>query len=264
MGLGKLPDVVNGYNWELYNIADDYSQDDDLAAKMPDKLREMQELFLVEAAKYDVFPLDNHVPPARSCTAAEPTAGRTVFTYSGESSGLPPQRPQHPRQVLHHHRRGGDPRRAAPRACSIPSAARFGGYGLYLLKGKPVFTYNLLTTEQFRWEGPTRSRPASTPSCSTSTTTAPASARAAPASSRSTARKSPARRCQHTVPFMITLDESFDVGVDTRTGVDDNDYQPPFRFTGKLDKLTIELEEMTPAQEKLLAAGAQSTRNAAQ
>ena len=43
----------------------------------------------------------------------------------------------------------------------------------------------------------------------------------------------------------MTIDESFDVGVDTRTGVDDNDYQPPFRFTGKLDKLTIKLE---PAQ----------------
>ena len=54
-------DVINGYKWELYNIAEDYSQNNDLAAKMPDKLREMQELFLVEAAKYNVFPLDNSV-----------------------------------------------------------------------------------------------------------------------------------------------------------------------------------------------------------
>jgi hypothetical protein len=42
-----------------------------------------------------------------------------------------------------------------------------------------------------------------------------------------------------TIPFMVSLDESFDVGLDTRHGIDDNDYQPPFRFTGKLDKLTI-------------------------
>src|SRR5207248_2719109 len=40
---------------------------------------------------------------------------------------------------------------------------------------------------------------------------------------------------------LMTIDESFDVGVDTRTGVDDKDYKPPFRFTGKLDKLTIKL-----------------------
>ena len=61
MGVGHLPDVVNGYKWELYNIAEDYSENKDLAAKMPDKLRNMQELFLVEAAKYNVFPLDNSI-----------------------------------------------------------------------------------------------------------------------------------------------------------------------------------------------------------
>ena len=45
----------------------------------------------------------------------------------------------------------------------------------------------------------------------------------------------------YTIPFLVSLDESFDVGVDTRYGMDDNDYQPPFRFTGKLDKLTIKV-----------------------
>ena len=58
----------------------------------------------------------------------------------------------------------------------------------------------------------------------------------------------------HTIPFLMTVDETFDVGVDTRTGVDDNDYQPPFRFTGKLDKLTIKLDppKRTAEEEKLL------------
>ena len=51
VGLGKLPDVVNGYKWELYNIDKDYSENNDLAAKMPDKLKEMQALFLTEAGK---------------------------------------------------------------------------------------------------------------------------------------------------------------------------------------------------------------------
>ena len=45
----------------------------------------------------------------------------------------------------------------------------------------------------------------------------------------------------HTIPFIITVDETFDVGVDTRTGVDDKDYQVPFRFTGKLNKLTFKV-----------------------
>ncbi|MGQ0593099.1 MAG: hypothetical protein ACT4QB_10735 [Gammaproteobacteria bacterium] len=56
-----MPEVVNGYKWELYNLAEDFSQNNDLAAKMPDKLRQMQKLFLVDAEKYDVFPLDNSI-----------------------------------------------------------------------------------------------------------------------------------------------------------------------------------------------------------
>ena len=77
-----MPDVVNGYKWELYNLTDDYSQYNDLAAKMPDKLRQMQELFLVEASKYQVFPLDNSVAqrvlaPRPSCTARAGTCSPT-------------------------------------------------------------------------------------------------------------------------------------------------------------------------------------------
>src|SRR5271170_5174441 len=58
LATGKLTDV-NDYNWELYHLTDDYSQNNDLAAKMPDKLKEMQSLFMTEAAKYQVLPLDN-------------------------------------------------------------------------------------------------------------------------------------------------------------------------------------------------------------
>ena len=54
----------------------------------------------------------------------------------------------------------------------------------------------------------------------------------------------------------MSIDETFDVGVDTRTPVDDNDYQVPFRFTGKLDKLTLKLgpEELMPEDHKAKAA----------
>ena len=107
LGLGKFPNVVNGYTWELYNIAEDYSENNDLAAKMPDRLRDMKELFLVEATKYNVFPLDNSFSARAATPRPSATAGRTVFTYSGESSGLPySERPRHYRQVLLHHRRG--------------------------------------------------------------------------------------------------------------------------------------------------------------
>jgi hypothetical protein len=47
----------------------------------------------------------------------------------------------------------------------------------------------------------------------------------------------------HTIPFLMTLDETFDIGSDTRTPVDDDDYQVPFQFTGTISKLTYELGE---------------------
>ena len=58
LGTGKLT-PINEYKWELYDLTKDYSQYNDLAAKMPDKLKELQALFLTESAKYNVFPLDN-------------------------------------------------------------------------------------------------------------------------------------------------------------------------------------------------------------
>ena len=68
-----------------------------------------------------------------------------------------------------------------------------------------------------------------------------ASARAAPARSRSTAPRRRAGQFPHTIPFALEASETFDIGSDTGTGVNDADYQTPFAFTGKLNSLTIKL-----------------------
>ena len=98
------PDVITGYKWELYNVQEDPTEYNDLAAKMPDKLKEMQELFYAEAKKYDVLPLDNSTLARFKTPRPSLTAGQTVFTYSGELTGVPASAaPRHPGQVLHHH-----------------------------------------------------------------------------------------------------------------------------------------------------------------
>ena len=63
--------MINDYKWELYNLTEDFSQNNDLAAKNPDKLKELQALFLTEAAKYQVLPLDNSVLPRLRDAATE-------------------------------------------------------------------------------------------------------------------------------------------------------------------------------------------------
>jgi arylsulfatase len=89
MGTVQMPDVLTGYKWELYNIVDDFSQNSDLGAKNPDKLKELQGLFMDEARKYQVLPLDNSILQRILAPRPSATAGRTEFTYSGEVSGVP-------------------------------------------------------------------------------------------------------------------------------------------------------------------------------
>ena len=105
------PDVITGYNWELYNVKEDPTEFNDLATKMPEKLKEMQDLFYSEAKKYNVLPLDNSSLARWNTPRPSLTAGRTDFTYSGELSGAAGQRcAEHLEQGLHHHRGGRDPR----------------------------------------------------------------------------------------------------------------------------------------------------------
>ena len=132
------PDVITGYNWELYNVQEDPTQSNDLAAKMPEKLKQMQALFYLEAKKYNVLPLDNSTLARWNTPRPSLTAGRTVFTYSGELTGVPASAaPEHPEQVLHHHGRGRDPRgrrgrhdrhrgRALRRLRPVPEQGRVG------------------------------------------------------------------------------------------------------------------------------------------
>ena len=242
MGLAKMPDVVNGYGWELYNIAADFSQADDLAATNPDKLREMQELFLVEAAEHGVFPLDNSVLDRLLAPKPSYTAGRKLFTYGGQLSGLPNS--DAPNILAKSYRitadidvpaDGGD-------GMIVTDGGRFGGYGLYLLKGKPVFTYNLLDLERFRWEGADPLNPGKHQIVFNFTYDGPGFGKGGTGVLTLDGKEVANQKVAHTIPFLLTIDETFDIGVDTRTGVDDRDYQVPFRFGGTVAKLTVELE----------------------
>ena len=264
MGMGHLPDVVNGYKWELYNIAEDYSENNDLAAKMPDKLRSMQELFLVEAAKYNVFPLDNSILQRALTPRPSPTAGKSVFTYSGEVAGIPEGSAPITLGKSFSISAEVDIPQGGAEGMLNTIGGRFGGYGLYLAKGKPVFTYVQLTTERFRWESPDALTPGKHTIVFDFQYDGPGFGKGGTGVLSVDGKEVARKTMPHTIPFLISFDESFDVGVDTRTGVDDNDYQVPFRFSGKLDKLTVKLVLMKAAEEKLLLEKAQDTRNKAQ
>src|SRR5262249_28367243 len=83
LGLGKLPtDVMNGFPWELYDLDKDWTQADNLATQMPDKLRDLQQMFTLEASKYNVFPLNDTTLTRFMSAKPNYTPNRTLFTYS--------------------------------------------------------------------------------------------------------------------------------------------------------------------------------------
>ena len=123
----------------------------------------------------------------------------------------------------------------------VTDGGRFGGYGLYLLKGKPVFTYNLLAVAKFRWEG-TEALTAGKHTLKfdftyDGTGMAKGGTGVLSVDGKAVATKS----IDHTTPVLLTFDETFDIGSDTRTPVDDGDYQVPFAFTGTVSKLSFKL-----------------------
>jgi Sulfatase len=242
LGTAKLPeDVLNGYKWELYNITEDYSEFNDLAAKMPDKLRELQELFIVEATKYNVFPLDNSVLLRIIAPRPSATAGRSTFTYSGELSGLPESDAPSVLNKSYTITAEVDVPQGGAEGMLVTEGGRFGGYGLYLLKGKPVFLYNFLDLKRFRWEGKDALAPGKHSIVFEFKYDGPGFGKGGTGVLKVDDKEVATNKIPHTIPFIIALEETFDVGVDTRTGVEDKDYQVPFRFTGKLDKLTAKL-----------------------
>ena len=241
MGLEKMPEVVNGYQWELYHIAEDYSENDDLAAKMPDKLRELQQLFLVEAEKYNVFPLDNSILGRLLTPRPSAVAGRNTFTYSGELAGLDPASGPSILNKSYTITAEVEIPQGGGEGMIVTEGGRFAGYGLYLLKGKPVFIYNLLDLERFRWEGEEALAPGKHTIVFDFTYEGPGFGKGGAGILKVDDKVVASSKIPHTIPFLMVIDETFDVGLDTRTPVDDNDYQVPFRFTGKVAKLTFEL-----------------------
>jgi hypothetical protein len=110
-----------------------------------------------------------------------------------------------------------------------------------LLTGKPVFLYNLLDLERFRWEGQEALTPGKHTIVFDFKYDGPGFGKGGTGSLSVDAKEVASKKIPHTIPFLMAIDETFDVGVDTRTPVDDKDYQVPFRSTGKLAKLTVKL-----------------------
>ena len=244
------PDVITGYKWELYNVQEDPTEFNDLAAKMPKKVKEMQDLFYVEAAKYHVLPLDNTTLARWNSPKPSLKAGRTVFTYSGELSGVPGSAAPSILDKSYTITAEVTIPEGGAEGMIVTEGGRFGGYGLFLSKGefgvgrgKVVFLYNLLDLKRTMWEGP-ELEPGKHTIVFDFKSDGPGFGKGGTGMLSVDGKEVAKNSMDHTIPVTFPEDETFDVGQDTRTGVAlvEYRYDVPFKFTGKIDKLTFKLE----------------------
>ena len=131
----------------------------------------------------------------------------------------------------------------------VTAGGRFGGFGLYMLKGKPVFDYNGLGLVQFRWEGHQLLSAGRHTIVFDFKYDGPGVAKGGSGVLNVDGEAVATKTMPRTIPFLIPIDETFDVGVDTRTSVNEKDYQVPFPFNGKIEKLIFKLGPMELTEE---------------
>ena len=229
------------YKWELYNLNEDFTQANDLAAKMPEKLKQMQALFEQEAAKYNVLPLNNDTFARALAPRPSATAGKTVFTYSGVNAGIDAANAPNILGKSYTITAEVDVPQGGGDGMLVTMGGRWGGYGLYLLKGKPVFTYNMLILAQYRWEGQQPLTPGKHTIVFDYTYDGPGIAKGGTGVLKVDGQVVATQKQPNSIAFLQVADETFDVGLDTRTSVNERDYQVPFAFNGTINKLTVKL-----------------------
>jgi arylsulfatase A-like enzyme len=247
------PDPLNKQVLQLYDLNKDFTQSDDVASKYPQRVQEMKETFIAEAKRYQVFPLDASVAARVVAPRPNITAGRTEFVYTRPMTGLPQGDSPQLLNTSYTITADLEVPDGGAEGMILTSGGRFAGYGFYLLKGKPVFLWNLVDLKRVKWEGPDPLPPGrhtvefdfkydgigigtlrfnnfsgiGRPGTGTLMVDGNVVA---------------TNKMDRTLPMILQWDESFDIGSDTLTGVNDDDYQPPFPLTAKLNKLTIKVD----------------------
>jgi arylsulfatase len=261
-GIGSDPAK---YPWELYDLRNDWTQSEDLAAKHPKKVKELEKIFWQEAKKYQVLPLDATVATRLITPRPSITAGRNVFTWSAPLTGTPYGDAPSILNASYSYKAELEIPPAGAEGMLITAGGRFGGYGFYLLKGKPVFLWNLVDLKRVRWEGADVVSPGKhtlefdfkydglgmgTLAFNSMSGIGRSGTGVLKVDGKEVARQT----MEHTIPLILQWDENLDVGSDTGTPVDDDDYQVPFAFTGKINKITLTINrpKLTPEDERKL------------
>jgi arylsulfatase len=260
-----VPDPATAFKFQLFELKNDWTQFTDVSAEHPEKVQEMRDLMFGEFAKYQVLPLD--ASAATRFVAPRPSlaAGRTVFDYSGLTvtdipEGNMPSLLNKSYTITAEVEvpdGGGD-------GMIINEGGRFYGWGMYLLKGAPVFVYNNQGIVRTKWEGPQLSPGKheiefhfaydGLGAGTLAYNNVSGVGRGGTGVLKVDGKDVSTETIEHTVSLTKPLDTVFNIGNAAGTPLVDGDYTIPFPFNGKIDKLQIVLDppQLTPEDIKKL------------
>jgi arylsulfatase A-like enzyme len=229
--------------WELYNTRNDFSLSKDLAAQSPDKLKEMQALFMKEAEKYHVLPLDDRLLERTNAELmGRPTVmgNRTSVTYGEGMKGMGPD-------IFIDLRNKSYTINAEVTVDTkgngviVCQGGRFGGLSFYLRDGKPAFTYNYLGMESTRITGSEPLKPGNYLLVYDFKYDGDGPGKGGTGTITVNNKKVAEGRIEKTQAGLFSVDDMADIGVDEGTPV--ADYGQSSKFIGKIDKVTISLKK---------------------
>jgi arylsulfatase len=254
-------DPLNNQVLELYNLEEDFSQSNNIANQHPDKVKEMKAMFIEEAKKYQVFPMDASVATRLAQPRPSITAGRTEFVYTRPMIGVPQGDSPSILNASYTYTADIEVPEGGAEGVIVTSGGRFGGYGFYLLDSKPVFLWNMVDLKRIKWEGPALKSGKHTVEFdfkydglgagTLAFNSMSGLGRSGTGTLKVDGKVVDTQRMDHTLPMILQWDESFDVGSDSLTGVNDADYKPPFELTAKLDKLTLVVDRPQLSKEDI-------------
>jgi len=252
---GRLPAVLD-YKWELYKVNEDFSEANDLASKEAAKLKELQDLFWTEAEKYNVLPIENsRIDRFDVNLRPSLTRGRDEFTYFPGLVRIPEGAAPDLKNKSYQIKAEVEIPKAGAEGMLITHGGRFSGYGLFVLKGKPVFHYNLAGVAHYNIAGKDKLAPGKHTVLFDFKYDGGGLGKGGVGTLLVDGKKVATGRIERTLAFRLSLDETLDCGEDTGTPVVEA-YHVPFKFTGELKKVVIELGKsgLTASDEKTLEA----------
>lgn len=235
--------------WELYDTRSDFSLANDLAAKNPDKLKELQNLFLKEAVKYSVLPLDDRtLERLNAALVGRPDlmAGRTSLTVHEGMLGMSENVFINTKNRSHAITADVEIPKAGAGGAILAQAGRFGGWSLYLKDGKPTYTYNFLGLQRFTITAQ-QALPAGKSTIRFEFAyDGGGIGKGAVGTLFVNGKNVATGRIDRTQCCGFSADEGADVGADEGTPVTEA-YKVPFKFSGRISQVTVDLKEMKKA-----------------